>query len=118
MSGVRGRSARAAGKSYLLVPAGGDGEGVGHMMRCLRLAEQLLDSGPRTPRPHVAFLASRMSEASQKVLRSQARNGGRRNRLKVLSSLQPGMHWDLILLDGRATSLEELRLLQARGPVV
>ena len=118
MSGVRGRSARAAGKSYLLVPAGGDGEGVGHMMRCLRLAEQLLDSGPRTPRPHVAFLASRMSQESQKVLRGQARNGGRRNGLRVLSSLQPGMHWDLILLDGRATSLDELRLLQARGPVV
>ena len=42
------------GRSYLLVPAGGAGEGMGHLVRCLSLAEQL--------GPHVSFLTRHLDE--------------------------------------------------------
>ncbi|HVO38886.1 MAG TPA: methyltransferase domain-containing protein [Spirochaetia bacterium] len=102
----RTRSAR----SYLLVPAGGGGEGMGHLSRCIRLAGRL---GGR-----VTLLASRLNAASRALLREAAGRAGRKARPKLSSGLPPGARWDLIVLDGRRTSHEDLALLQRRGPVV
>ncbi len=97
-------------RSFLLVPAGGGGEGIGHLSRCIRLAGRL-GSG-------VTLLASRLNAASRALLRGAAGGSGRKGSLKLTSGLPPGARWDLIVLDGRRTSHDDLALLQRRGPVV
>ena len=47
-------------RTYLIVPAAGAGEGMGHLARCLGLSEQL---GPR-----VTFLTARMDSAARALL--------------------------------------------------
>ncbi len=109
---MRGTGQRGtAAKRYLLVPAGGGGEGVGHLARCLRLAGQLQRSG--RPRVRVAFLTSRMDAASREHLRRSL--GGR---AEMLPDLRGDGGWDLIVLDGRATNPSDLSRLQEHGPVV
>ncbi len=105
----------SAGRSYLLVPAGGRGEGLGHLNRCRRLAEELARLKGEQ-RPRVTFLASDMDEASRAFLRRSLNGKGRGS--NVVLALKPGIRWDLIVLDRRATSKEELRRFQESGPVV
>jgi 2-polyprenyl-3-methyl-5-hydroxy-6-metoxy-1,4-benzoquinol methylase/spore coat polysaccharide biosynthesis predicted glycosyltransferase SpsG len=109
----------SAPRRYLFVPAGGAGDGLGHVNRCLRLAEQLTSARPRTaPRPRITFLASRLDEAARRFLRHPPGKGLRGLKPDVLQELKPGRQWDLVILDDRATSSEELRRLQGSGPVV
>lgn len=106
-------------RRYLFVPAGGAGEGLGHVTRCLRLAEHLSRARPHAGRrPRIAFLASRLDTASRNLLTRgpAARPGALRP--EVLLNLAPGQQWDLVVLDDRSTSKEELHLLQGSGPVV
>jgi SAM-dependent methyltransferase len=98
-------------KRFLIVPAGGSGEGMGHLARCVGLARQLKRS--RGYRTNVAFLASRLDTASLDHLRRSMNR-----RCEILHELGPGRRWDLIVLDNRSTTLSELRHLQASGPVV
>ena len=98
-------------RKYLLAPAGGAGEGLGHLARCVRLAAQL-DRG-RGSRPRVTFMTSRMDAASLEYLRRSV-NG----RAEILRELVPGRRWDLIVVDDRKTEPSELRRLQECGPVV
>ncbi len=98
------------GRKILLVPAGGSGDGTGHLARCLRLAGQL---GPR-----VTLLASRLDPGSRKLLRRQASAARGKTRLEVITSVTPGRQWDLIVLDSRRTSKPDLAILESRGPVV
>jgi len=99
-------------RTYLLVPAAGTGEGLGHLARCRRLADHLASGGPRgAVRPRVTFLASHLDEASKRLLRGKAGP-------EVIRGLKPGRQWDLIVLDRRETPVEELRRLQRSGPVV
>lgn len=99
------------GKRYLFAPAGGAGQGIGHVVRCVRLASQL--NRGRGPRPRITFLVSRMDAASLDYLRCSV-NG----RTEILPQIAAGRQWDLIVLDNRATRPSELRCLQACGPVV
>lgn len=109
----------SAPRTYLFVPAGGAGEGLGHLTRCRRLAEQLASDGPRRgPRPRITFLASHIDRAARSLLQSTPGNRRAKAKPDVLLRLNPGRQWDLIVLDNRATSAEELRALLACGPVV
>ena len=97
-------------RSFLLVPAGGDGDGMGHLSRCLRIAGQL-GAG-------VSLLSSRLDKASSALLRRGARDSAGRARPEILPGLKPGRRWDVVLVDGRATTISELLQLQKLGPVV
>jgi SAM-dependent methyltransferase/spore coat polysaccharide biosynthesis predicted glycosyltransferase SpsG len=109
----------SAPRRYLLVPAGGAGEGLGHVNRCLRLAEQLTADRPGSaPPPRVTFLAARLDEAARGLLRPAHAGKRAGPKPEVLQDLTPGRQWDLVVLDERATSVEELRRLQGSGPVV
>jgi 2-polyprenyl-3-methyl-5-hydroxy-6-metoxy-1,4-benzoquinol methylase/spore coat polysaccharide biosynthesis predicted glycosyltransferase SpsG len=106
-------------RSYLFVPAGGAGEGLGHVTRCLRLAEQLTSVRPKAgARPRIAFVASHLDEASRNLLGCLLVKRRGSVRPEVLPDLEPGRQWDLVVLDDRATSVEELHRLQERGPVI
>ena len=97
-------------RSFLLVPAAGAGEGIGHLKRCMRLAAKL---GPR-----VTFLTSRMDSAARALLAGEIRRFPNHPRPAVLEKLTAGRRWDLVLLDARRTSREELGALMRHGLVV
>lgn len=97
------------GRSYLLVPAGGAGEGMGHLVRCLTLSEQL---GPR-----VSFLTSHLDHAARKLLVERLSLAGKRRKIATLSRLHPGKHWDVIVVDARGIDARELAGLAKRGLV-
>ena len=97
-------------RSFLLVPAGGAGEGIGHLTRCVRLAAKL---GPR-----VTFLTSRMDSAARALLAGEIRHFPNPPRPAVLERLKAGRHWDLVLVDARRTTREELGTLMRHGLVV
>ncbi len=106
-----GRAAAMAepGRSYLLVPAGGAGEGMGHLVRCLALSEQL---GPR-----VSFLTSHLDSAARKLLAERLSFPRRRRRPVTLSRLPPQKRWDLIVVDARGIDAREHRDLARHGLV-
>jgi len=108
----------SATRRYLLVPAGGGGEGLGHLNRCRRLAEELACAQPSGERrAHVTFLATGLDDASRAFLRHALQDGKGKGSV-IASELKPGNHWDLIVLDRRATAREELQRFQECGPVV
>jgi 2-polyprenyl-3-methyl-5-hydroxy-6-metoxy-1,4-benzoquinol methylase len=94
-------------RRYLLVPAGGKGEGMGHLMRCLSLARAL--GGKRAIL--TTFLDSRALSLLSELI-------GRRSSIMVTSNPRPTERWDLVLADKKNTSREELRFLSRLGPVV
>jgi 2-polyprenyl-3-methyl-5-hydroxy-6-metoxy-1,4-benzoquinol methylase len=95
-------------RSYLLVPAGGAGEGMGHLVRCLKLSEQL---GPR-----VSFFVRHLDTGARKLL-AGALSRHKRPRPAVLARLPRGKRWDLIVVDARGTSAQEIEELMAHGLV-
>ena len=97
-------------RSYLLVPAGGAGEGMGHLLRCLRLSAQL---GRR-----VSFLTSHLDESARVLLTARIRELPRGPRPALLSRLAPGSHWDLVVTDARRMAAAELGELMGHGLVV
>ena len=97
-------------RSFLLVPAGGAGDGIGHLTRCMRLAAKL---GPR-----VTFLTSRMDSAARALLAQEVRHFTNHPRPAVLEKLKAGRRWDLVLVDARRTTREELGALMRHGLVV
>ena len=97
-------------RSFLLVPAGGAGDGVGHLARCIRLARRL---GPR-----VTFLSSQLDPQARGFLTENLRAGKGRARLPVLASIDRGAFWDIILLDRRETPRSTLEGLSRHGAVV
>lgn len=98
------------GRKILLVPAGGAGDGMGHLARCIRLAGQLGRG--------VTLLAARLDPGSRKQLLRTSLGTRGKTRLEVITSVTPGRRWDLIVLDGRTTSKPDLSVLESRGPVV
>jgi 2-polyprenyl-3-methyl-5-hydroxy-6-metoxy-1,4-benzoquinol methylase len=97
-------------RTFLIVPAAGAGEGMGHLARCLRLARDL--------GPSVTFLATRMDSAARALLADELERFPARPRPGIAVKLEKGRRWDLILLDARRTSCVELEALMAVGPVV
>ncbi len=98
------------GRSWLIVPAGGGGEGMGHLVRCLRLAAQL---GPR-----VTFLVRHLDRAAQALLARKIAAFPRGSRPAVLSRIPARKRWDLVIVDARRLAAGELAELMRHGLVV
>lgn len=97
-------------RSYLLVPAAGAGEGVGHLARCLRLA--------RTLKGRVTFLTARLDPAARAYLASEILRFPKRGRPGTVARPGSGTRWDLVLIDARRTSRGELDALMEHGQAV
>jgi 2-polyprenyl-3-methyl-5-hydroxy-6-metoxy-1,4-benzoquinol methylase/spore coat polysaccharide biosynthesis predicted glycosyltransferase SpsG len=97
-------------RSYLLVPAAGAGEGMGHMMRSIALARALGSS--------VSFLTTRMDSAARAHLAGELSRFPSRPRPLMLSGLAKASRWDLVIVDARRTTCEELERLMGHGLVV
>ncbi|HEY9595694.1 MAG TPA: hypothetical protein VHE79_14540, partial [Spirochaetia bacterium] len=97
-------------RSYLLVPAAGAGDGVGHLQRCLALAERL---GPR-----VSILASRMDTTARAFLMERLARLPARRRPTLITRVPSGARWDLVVVDARRTGRAELEQLMRHGLVV
>jgi len=95
-------------RSYLIVPAAGAGEGMGHLARCLGLAEQM--------GPHVTFLTTRMDSAARALLSTVISRMPAHARPRVLQRLSGS--YEIILVDARASSQMELEQLMRHGLVV
>jgi 2-polyprenyl-3-methyl-5-hydroxy-6-metoxy-1,4-benzoquinol methylase/spore coat polysaccharide biosynthesis predicted glycosyltransferase SpsG len=97
------------GRSFLLVPAGGAGEGMGHLVRSLKLAGQL---GSR-----VWILTRRLDRNAVKLLSEWLSRIPKTTRPVALSRMPRGKKWDVIIVDQRRTSTRELGELMERGLV-
>ena len=97
-------------RSYLLVPAAGAGEGMGHLIRCIRLARQL---GSRT-----TFLTARLDPAARLFLAEESGRQAGRRRPRMIEKPGPADRWDVILVDARRASRGELAALMTHGVVV
>ena len=99
-----------AARSFLIVPAAGAGAGMGHLARCLRLARALPS--------RVTFLSTRMDSAARALLAQEIRRFPGRPRPGALARLAAGARYDLVIVDARQTTKEELEDLLPHGPVV
>lgn len=97
-------------RSFLLVPAAGAGEGMGHLARCLRMARMLEGK--------VTFVTTRMDPAARAFLARQVLRFPARQRPAVIARPVLGAHWDIVLIDARRTSRVELESLMGCGQVV
>jgi 2-polyprenyl-3-methyl-5-hydroxy-6-metoxy-1,4-benzoquinol methylase/spore coat polysaccharide biosynthesis predicted glycosyltransferase SpsG len=97
-------------RSFLLVPVAGSGDGMGHLSRCIGLAEKL---GPR-----VAFLTSRMDSASRKILSEALARLPARGRPAIITHLGAAERWDLIIVDARSSTRAEAESLMRHGLLV
>jgi 2-polyprenyl-3-methyl-5-hydroxy-6-metoxy-1,4-benzoquinol methylase len=99
-----------ANRSFLLVPAAGAGEGMGHLARSIRLAAAL---GSR-----VSILTTRMDSAARALLAEELRHFPRHPRPVVVETLPLPSRWDILLVDARRTTRGELAALMSHGLVV
>lgn len=97
-------------RTYLLVPAAGAGEGLGHLARCLRLARMLAG--------HVTFLTARLDPAARVYLAQEIQRFPKRGRPAAIARPGSMAHWDIVLVDARRTSRRELVALMEHGRVV
>ena len=97
-------------RTFLLVPAAGAGEGMGHLVRSMKLAAAL---GPR-----VSFLTTRMDSPARALLAEELRHFPRHPRPVMLEKLPSQGRWDILLVDARRTTREELSALMPHGLVV
>ena len=97
-------------RSFLLVPAAGAGDGMGHLARCMKLAVKL---GPR-----VSFLTTRMDSPARALFAREMRHFPRHPRPAVMEKLDAKDRWDIVLVDARRTTREELAGLMRHGLVV
>jgi 2-polyprenyl-3-methyl-5-hydroxy-6-metoxy-1,4-benzoquinol methylase len=95
-------------RSYLVVPAGGAGAGMGHLARCLRLGRVL--------RGRVTFLTGRMDSAARALMAQEVARFPTRPR--VVGRLPAGARYDLVIVDTWRTTRGELDALSLRGLVV
>ena len=106
----RGCGVSRRNRTYLLVPAGGGGEGLGHLARCLRLAKML--EGRAT------FLTARLDPAARAYLAQEILRFPKRARPATVARVGSGARWDIVLIDARRTSRNELDALMEHGLVV
>jgi 2-polyprenyl-3-methyl-5-hydroxy-6-metoxy-1,4-benzoquinol methylase len=100
----------AKARTYLLVPAGGRGEGMGHLTRSLGLARKL--------RGTCALYTGHLDESAERYLEERVRALPRGRGIALRHTLAPGDRWDLVLLDKRRTSRAELARYGRLGTVV
>jgi 2-polyprenyl-3-methyl-5-hydroxy-6-metoxy-1,4-benzoquinol methylase len=97
-------------RSCMLVPAGGAGEGMGHLVRCLSLAEQL---GTR-----VSILTRHLDPAARGLLAERLSTRTKVGQPVVISRIPAARHWDLVVVDARGIDARELAELAGHGLVV
>ena len=98
------------GRTWLLMPAGGGGDGIGHLARCLKLAAPL---GPRA-----SFLVRHLDRGAQDLLARKLAAFPRGSRPAVLSRIPAKKRWDLLIVDARRLAAGELADLMRHGLVV
>jgi 2-polyprenyl-3-methyl-5-hydroxy-6-metoxy-1,4-benzoquinol methylase len=101
--------------SILIVPSVTKGNGSGHIVRCLSLARSL---GPGAAVYAPEAKAETIWSAAEISLAYAREAAG----VKILSRLgepgEQGGSWDLVVLDRRATAVEELAFWERLGPVI
>ncbi len=101
--------ARRAHRRYLLVPAGGAGEGVGHLKRCLRLARGLGGD--------VSFLPDVLDAGARAFLEAELAGWKGPGRPRIVA--RPGSRsWDMVVVDRRRTTRGQAREMAGLGPCV
>ena len=101
-------------RSILLVPSVTKGNGSGHIVRCLSLARSL--GGAASVYVPEAKSETNWSAAELSLAYARELSGVRIvSQLPILSRRSP---WDLVVLDRRATSLDELASWERFAPVV
>jgi 2-polyprenyl-3-methyl-5-hydroxy-6-metoxy-1,4-benzoquinol methylase len=83
---------------------------MGHLVRSVKLAAAL---GPR-----VSFLTTRMDSPARALLAEELRHFPRHPRPVMLEKLPSQGRWDILLVDARRTTREELSALMPHGLVV
>lgn len=97
-------------RRYLLVPAGGHGHGMGHVVRCTRLARAL--------GPGCAFHPGWLDDGALRSLRDLLETFPR-DRRPVIADPRPSRSaWDFVIADKRRTTRAELDSLERLGTVV
>jgi spore coat polysaccharide biosynthesis predicted glycosyltransferase SpsG len=97
-------------RRFLLVPAAGAGDGVGHLTRCLRLAAGLDGD--------VGILTRSMDVGARAFLLHELAAWESSSRPTVVRSTSSERRWDMVIVDQRQTSLGELAELSGLGPPV
>ncbi len=98
-------------RHILLVPSVTKGNGSGHLVRCLALARSL---GPGA----VVFVAENRSGSSWSAAELQLAYSREIQGIPLVTELQANQEWDLVILDRRSTSCEELGFWERIGPVI
>jgi 2-polyprenyl-3-methyl-5-hydroxy-6-metoxy-1,4-benzoquinol methylase/spore coat polysaccharide biosynthesis predicted glycosyltransferase SpsG len=97
-------------RRFLVVPAGGAGNGTGHLARCIRLS--------RSVGGEVTFLTTRLDADARSFLQRELLRFPARRRPAVINRIAAGGIWDVVLVDARSMTREELDAVAAHGPVV
>ncbi len=96
-------------KTFLLAPAGGNGEGMGHLTRCLGLARDLGGS--------CAIYTGYLSVSARKYLLDFLDRMPGKREIILRERLRAKDRWDIVLLDKRKTSAREYIGLSRHGRV-
>ena len=102
---------REGGGRILLVPSVAKGNGSGHLVRCLSLARELGQGA-------AVFVPAAKAETSWSAAELSLAYSRELSEVEILSSLNDAAAWDLVVLDRRATSREELAFWERLGPVL
>lgn len=98
-------------KRILFVPSVAKGNGSGHLVRCLSLARELGEGA-------VIFVAETKNNTTWTAAELSLAYARELSGLPLLTELQAEVRWDLVVLDRRATSAEEVSFWERLGPVV
>jgi 2-polyprenyl-3-methyl-5-hydroxy-6-metoxy-1,4-benzoquinol methylase len=98
------------GKRILLVPSVAKGNGSGHIVRCFSLARSF---GPGA----VVFIGEDRKGGTWSSAELSLAYARELAGIEIVTDLDPSVSWDLIVLDRRATSAEEMAFWERLGPV-
>ncbi len=98
------------GKKILFVPAGGMGQGMGHLDRCVSFA---MNAGPGC-----AISTDFLDDAARSYLRTRIDGAGFADAPSLKDGLSESDSWDFVLIDKRKTSVEELKRFMRFGTVI
>jgi 2-polyprenyl-3-methyl-5-hydroxy-6-metoxy-1,4-benzoquinol methylase len=97
-------------KKFLLAPAGGEGEGMGHLKRCVWLAEKLGAS--------CSIYTGYLGVSARGYLKTIVNRTPAGHGLDVRDRLRAKDRWDMVVLDKRKTSAREYDGLRRHGRVL
>ena len=97
-------------RRFLLVPAGGRGEGMGHLVRCVGLARRLGRG--------CAFHPGWLDVGAREALQSMLGRIAPRDRPGIIDAGTERRTWGIVIVDRRRTSRADLATLERFGTVV